>query len=340
MRRQTLPLMGYLFFAYSALTVLVSYLPVYFQNEGWSQSQIGWLIAIGPLAAVFAQPFWGYMSDKWKTIKKILIICLSSGAVVSVFFFQITEFYALFIFGFMLFIFVAPTTALGDSLTQKTAMQQGLSFGRIRMWGSLGFAFTSLVSGFFLERVGVSYLYIPFLLFTLLALSMAWLVTDAKPANKPVTIVHALQFGVKPRVLFFLGMIFFISVGHRANDSFLGLFIVELGGAESLIGMAWFVGVVSEAVVFFLSYLWFRRFHPLFFILIAGLLYAFRWFMMAGMDDPSHVLWLQVLHGITFGGMYFSALQYISKLVPEELQATGHLLFITTFFGLSGVIGC
>ncbi|WP_227936082.1 MFS transporter [Alkalihalobacillus deserti] len=43
----------------------------------------------------------------------------------------------------MLLFFVSPTTALGDSLAQKTTVQQKVSFGRIRLWASLGFAVTS-----------------------------------------------------------------------------------------------------------------------------------------------------------------------------------------------------
>ncbi|MFB4164193.1 MFS transporter [Alteribacillus sp. JSM 102045] len=333
------PLMIYLFFAYSTLTVMVGYAPVYFQYEGITQTQIGWLMAVGPLASVFAQPFWGYRSDKWKTIKKVLMVCMGSAIIISIIFFQVSSLPALMLLMFCLFIFLAPCTALGDSLAQKTAIQEKVNFGSIRMWGSLGFAVTSLVTGFILEALTPAYIYLPFLICAVLAFVLIFFLRDVKPAKKPVTLINAVRFGLKPQVFIFLLLVFFISLGHRANDSFLGLYIIELGGRESLIGRAWFIGVVSEAFVFFLTALWFRRFHPLVFIIIAGVLYASRWIIMSFINDPVHIIWLQVFHGVTFGLMYFSSLSYITKLVPEELQATGHLLFITTFFGLSGIVG-
>ena len=40
-----------------------------------------------------------------------------------------------------------------------------------------------------------------------------------------------------------------ISIGHRANDSFMGIYITELGGNEGLVGLAWFIGVISEDAI-------------------------------------------------------------------------------------------
>ncbi|MFB5663089.1 MFS transporter [Alteribacillus sp. HJP-4] len=338
-KKGILPLMFYLFFAYSLITIMSGYMPIYFQFQGLTQSQIGILMAMGPLASVFAQPFWGYMSDKWKTIKRVLIICVISTLVAALIFFQVTSYPAMMFFLFCLFLFLAPCTALGDSLTQKTAFQHHVNFGSIRMWGSLGFAVTSLITGWILEKWSPGIIYLPFFLCGTAALILVLLLSDTAPAKKPVTIVHALSLGKRPEIVYFLGLVFLISIGHRANDSFLGLFVVELGGGESMIGQAWFVGVVSEAAVFALSALWFRRYPPLIFIIIAGFLYSGRWLIMSTLDDPVHIIWIQILHGITFGLMYFSSLNYISRIIPEELQATGHLLFITTFFGISGITG-
>ncbi|SDH01841.1 MFS transporter, PPP family, 3-phenylpropionic acid transporter/hypothetical protein [Alteribacillus persepolensis] len=334
-----LPLMTYLFFAYSALTIIISYAPVYFQHKGISQTHIGWLMAIGPLASVFAQPFWGYRSDKWKSVKKVLMVCMGSAIIISIFFFQMNSLLMLMLLMFCMFLFLAPCTALGDSLAQKTAVERKLNFGSIRMWGSLGFATTSLMTGFILEAYSPALIPLPFLACALTAFIFIFLLRDVTPSKKPVTLLNAVKFGRKPQVFIFLILIFFISVGHRANDSFLGLYILELGGKESYIGRAWFAGVVSEAVVFFLTALWFRRFHPLVFIITAGVIYAGRWLMMGIINDPVHVIWLQMFHGLSFGFMYFSSLTYMTRLVPEELQATGHLLFITTFFGISGIVG-
>ncbi|WP_209122234.1 MFS transporter [Alkalihalobacillus sp. BA299] len=337
--RSVLRLMAYLFFAYSIMTIVISYIPVYFRYQGVTAKDLGILLAVGPLASIFAQPFWGYMSDKFKTIKRVLLIVVTGTFVSTFVLFQMNHLAGYTIMMFVLFLFLAPVTALGDSLSQKTALKHKVSFGRIRMWGSLGFAVVSLLAGYYLTFVGIQYIMYPILFMAVVAFLFATSLSDVKTTNKPVTILHAVKLGANPRLFIFLLIIVFVSVTHRTNDTYLGIFITELGGKESLIGWAWFTGVVSEAIVFFATAFWFRKFTPLTFLMISAVLYSVRWYFMGAATSPETLLVFQALHGVTFGIFYIAAFQIVSKLVPEELQATGHVLFITTFFGISGIIG-
>ncbi|OIJ12766.1 MFS transporter [Anaerobacillus arseniciselenatis] len=335
----TLNIKALLFFYFSAMTIIISYLPVYFQESGLTGSQIGFLLAVGPLAAMIAQPFWGYMTDKYKTSKKVIIVCLSGAIFSSVFLFQNLDFSLLTLVIFVFFIFMAPVGGLGDSLAQKTANQLSITFGSIRMWGSIGFAVMSLVGGFLFTAIGIQYIYLPFILFLIITLVIGIRIKDIKTSQKPVNFKEALKLVQNKKLMMFFVIMMFITVTHRSSDSFLGIYIVERGGVESFIGWAWFIGVSAEALVFATSTLWFRRFHALTFIIIAAILYSIRWFLMAVIADPMLVLPLQVMHGLTFGIFYLSAFHYVTKIVPEQLQSTGHLLFYSFFFGLSGIIG-
>ncbi|WMT42130.1 MFS transporter [Paenibacillus sp. D2_2] len=60
------------FWQYAILAVLAPFLPLYFANLGYSSSQIGFLMMIGPFVASMIQPFWGYLSDRLQTVKKII----------------------------------------------------------------------------------------------------------------------------------------------------------------------------------------------------------------------------------------------------------------------------
>ncbi|PYZ96437.1 MFS transporter [Alteribacter lacisalsi] len=335
----TWKLKGMLFFIHSAMTILVSYLPVYFQHLGLTGSQIGILLAVGPLAAIMSQPFWGFMSDKWQTVKRVLLSCLIGGLITGFVVFQMTAFLWIMLLLFIFFAFMAPAGGLGDSLAQKVSQQRGVSFGSIRMWGSLGFGTSSLLSGFLLARFGIENIYYLYAFLLIIAIFFCTRAPDSEPARKKASLKSALKLGANPLLGFFLLMIFFISLTHRVNDSFLGLYIVELGGSESIIGTAWFIGVITEAVVFGMSAYWLRRFHPLTFISIAAFIYVIRWLLMVLANSPADVLFIQVLHGLAFGLFYLTAFQFIARLVPEELESTGHLLFISVFFGVSGVIG-
>ncbi|RCW76773.1 MFS transporter [Saliterribacillus persicus] len=334
-----LPLKMLLFCFHGANTIIVSFLPLYLQHKGLTGKEIGWVMAIGPLAAIFSQPFWGYMSDKYQTVKRILMICIVGIIITSVIFLQMSVLPLLLTFGATFFFFAAPIGALGDSLSQRRADSLGISFGSIRMWGSIGFATSSLLVGELLSYTGIEYIMWPYLVLAIAALIVTTQLVDVKIEAPPIQLGDIKILARKKPFIIFLVLITFITIAHRANDSFIGIYIAQLGGSEDLIGYAWFAGVASEAIVFATAGLWFRKFHPLIFIIGAGLLYSIRWFLYSSFEDPIFIVALQFLHGLTFGIFYLTAFQYVTRLIPRVLQSTGHLVFVSVFFGISGIIG-
>ncbi|WP_019378778.1 MFS transporter [Virgibacillus halodenitrificans] len=333
------PLKMLLFCFHATNTIILSYLPLYLKYKGLNGTEIGWVLAIGPLASIFAQPFWGYLSDKYKTVKRIIQLCICGLLVFSVIFFQMETLVGILLMGAVFYFFVTPIGALGDSLAQRRADDMKISFGTIRMWGSVGFAVSSLVIGEVLTRVGIQYMIIPFLCFGFLAFLVTFRLTDVKVESDPIRIQDVIVLVKNKPFIIFLFCMIFITISHRANDSFIGLYIAQLGGSEGLVGVAWFVGVLTEALVFATAGFWFRKYHSLIFVIIAGILYTIRWFFYAAATDPAYIIALQFLHGLTFGIFYTAAFDYVTRLIPRLLQSTGHLVFFATFFGVSGIVG-
>ncbi|MFC4386317.1 MFS transporter [Gracilibacillus marinus] len=335
----TVPLKMLLFYFHAANTVIVSFLPLYLQYRDLSSVEIGWIMAIGPFISIISQPFWGYMSDKYQTVKRMLMICLIGVLISSTFFLQMATLPLLATLGFAYYFFASPIGALGDSLAQRRADQLGISFGAIRTWGSIGFAASSLIVGQVLSIVGIQFIVWPYLLLAGAAFLSSMKLTDAKVKKRPVQFSDVRHLMKKKPFIIFLFIITFITITHRANDSFVGIYIAELGGSESLIGFSWFLGVASEALVFATAGKWFKKYHPLIFMISAGFLYSIRWFIYASADDPMLIVGLQFLHGLTFGVFYLTAFQYVTRLIPMVMQSTGHLIFVAVFFGISGIIG-
>ncbi|WP_058308921.1 MFS transporter [Gracilibacillus massiliensis] len=335
----TIPLKMLLFCFHGANTIIVSFLPLYLQFKGLTGTEIGWVMAIGPLVAIFSQPFWGYTSDKYQTVKKILMLCLIGLIISSLVFLQMDTLPLLLTFGATFFFFAAPIGALGDSLSQRRADQLGISFGSIRTWGSIGFATSSLTVGAILSNVGIQFIVWPYLVLAVAAFIVSTRLVDVKVETPPIQFKDIGLLVKKKPFVIFLVLITLITISHRANDSFIGIYIASLGGSEDLIGFAWFAGVASEAIVFATAGLWFRKFHPLIFIIGAGILYSIRWYFYAVFEDPMLIVALQFLHGLTFGVFYLTAFQYVTRIIPKMLQSTGHLVFVSTFFGISGIIG-
>ena len=338
-KKTLIPLKTLLFSFHAMNTIMISFLPLYLQYKGLNGTEIGWVLSVGPLASIFSQPFWGYMSDKYKTIKNMLLILIFGLLISSILFFQMDGLLAILIMGGVLFFFSTPIGALSDSLAQRRADDLHVSFGTIRTWGSVGFATSALVVGELLSIIGIQYMVWPYIGLGTVVLIVIFRLQDVKVDSEPIKLQDVKQLIRNKPFLIFLLLMMFLTIGHRANDSFIGLYITELGGSENLVGLAWFIGLVSEALVFALAGKWFQKFHPLVFVIIAGILYSLRWFMYAGIDNPMYIIALQILHGLTFGVFYTTAFDYVTRLIPKLLQSTGHLIFYSFFFGISGIIG-
>lgn len=245
------------------------------------------------------------------------------------------------IFGAFFYFFSSPVGALGDSLAQRQADLLNISFGSIRTWGSIGFALSSLIIGQLLNIYGVEFMRWPYLFFGTVLLVIAFKIDDVKSyeSDQTININDLKKLFTNRKFTYFLIIMMFITITHRANDSFIGLFITSLGGSESLVGVGWFIALVSEALIFAFAYKWFKKDKALFFIILASLLYTLRWVLFALSTDPIHVLLGQLLHGLTFGIFYLSSLDYITRIIPNTLKSSGHLIFYSVFFGVSGIIG-
>lgn len=334
-----IPLKMLLFCFHGANTMAISFLPLLLMYRGLDGREIGWILAIGPAVSIIAKPFWGFMSDKYQTVQRIIMVCAIGLIISSAVFFQMTTLVLIFVSAIIFYFFSTPIGSLADSLAHRRSEALGVPFGSIRTWGSIGFAMSALIVGELLDFVGIQYLIFPYLFMGSMLLITSLRLVDVHVEAKPIQL-KAVKKLIKNRPLaIFLVLLLLITITHRANDSFIGLYIGQLGGPDSYVGWAWFVGVASEAAVFATAGFWFRKYHPLVFMIGAGVIYTLRWFLFAWIETPIFIVGLQFMHGLSFGVFYLAAFQYVARLIPKELQATGHLVFMTVFFGISGIIG-
>jgi PPP family 3-phenylpropionic acid transporter len=122
------------------------------------------------------------------------------------------------------------------------------------------------------------------------------------------------------------------------NDTFLGVYIRELGGSAKLVGLTWFLAAGSEIIVFALSFWWLRKGKEIIIISFAAAFFFIRYFVSAWITDPQLLAYLQVMQLLTFPIFYSAAIQYLYRIVPVEWRATGQTVLALLFFGVSGII--
>jgi MFS transporter, PPP family, 3-phenylpropionic acid transporter len=340
MNRQIAVLKGLQGLYYAQNAVLLPYLPLYFTAKGFTTVEIGLLMMGGPFVAVFAQPVWGYVSDRYQTVKKVVALLWALAFLCGIGVFLAHGFLMTLIFITLLFFFLMPSSPLLDSLTISTAEQAGESYGSIRLWGSIGFSVTAIASGGLLALIGgvknLQWIYWGIWVFPLLLL---FLLKDTKRNAPPITVSTLVGVLRNKQFLWFLLLVFVMMLPHRMNDSFLGVYMADLGATEQLIGYAWALAAISEVPVFAMIHRIINRVHELALLGVAGLMYIARWGLMAITDDPVVLFLLQITAALTFALFWMTAVAYSVRLVPPELRSTGQSMLSAVFIGLAGITG-
>ncbi|WP_260183036.1 MFS transporter [Paenibacillus baekrokdamisoli] len=318
--------------------MFISFLPVYLDVQGLHPAQIGFIIGTGGFVTLIAQPLWGMISDKTRSSRKVLLTLLLFSSVIGYLLYDSSSYPLLILFAMLLYFFLMPIDPLMESLNFTIAESSGISYGSIRTYGALGYAVASLVTGYVISFFGANSLALLFAGIGFISFVIAWMMPNAPVTGKPVTLSSLKHFISNRETLLFLLLVFICSIPARMNDTFLGVYIRELGGSTELVGQAFFLAAGSEILVFALSFWWMRKGKELLTISFSAVFYFLRFFISAWITDPHLLAYLQILQLLTFPVFYSAAIQYLYRIVPAEWRATGQTVLALLFFGISGIL--
>jgi len=331
-------LRGFNFLYFALLAMFISFLPVYLDVQGLSPSQIGFIIGTGGFVTLIAQPLWGMISDRTKSIRKVLLVLLFFSTIIGYLLYDSSSYPQLILYAMLLYFFLMSIDPLTESLNFTIAESSGTSYGSIRTYGALGYALAALLTGYVISYFGEHSLALLFGGIGLISFIIGWIMPDAPVTGKPVTLNSLKHFISNKETLMFLLLVFICSVPARMNDTFLGVYIRELGGSTELVGQAFFLAAGSEIIVFALSFWWMRKGKELLIISFSAVFYFLRFFLSAWITDPHILAYLQILQLLTFPVFYSAAIQYLYRIVPTEWRATGQTVLALLFFGVSGIL--
>lgn len=326
------------FLYFGLLAIFIPFLPVYLADQGLRPAQIGFIIGTGGFVTLITQPLWGMISDKTRTIRKVLLLLIFFSSVIGYFLYDSSSYLQLILFAMLLYFFLMPIDPLTESLNFTMAEKSGISYGSIRTYGALGYAVISLITGYVMSYFGANSLAFLFAGIGLISFIVSWMMPDAPVSGKPVTLSSLKHFFSNKETLLFLLLVFVCAVPARMNDTFLGVYIRELGGSAKLVGLTWFLAAGSEIVVFALSFWWLRKGKEIIIISFAAAFFFIRYFVSAWITDPQLLAYLQIMQLLTFPIFYSAAIQYLYRIVPVEWRATGQTVLALLFFGVSGII--
>ncbi|UQZ33914.1 MFS transporter [Paenibacillus sp. PK3_47] len=331
------------FFVYGTVVLFTSFFPLYLQDVGMNKLEIGSLMSVGALVSIIANPFWGIWSDRYQNLRRIVLVMLTGTLVLSQLVFQAHTYEMIYVSILFFYFFQGPLFAESNTMILSYIQGTGHRFSSFRLWGSLGWALTAILAGPVIGWAGVSVL--SYLFAALICAAMLALVAlpklDHSIGTAPLPFKGFRQIFYNP---FFLCFIFFgilVSIPNTMNNTFVSLYITELGGSKSMIGFAVFLSSILEMAVLLLCDRFLKRRIPVLLGLLAlvSILFVIRWWLMAGATTPLQVAFIQILHCITFGGFFYVGTQLTMLLVPRPYRSSGQALYTLTWSGISGILG-
>lgn len=329
------------FFAYYGFVGVFSpYASLYFADRGMDAAEIGVLLSLTQVMRVFGPNLWGWVADHSQ--KRVLVLRGTAAAAVLAFaclfagrnFAQYLAVMVVFNF------FTSAQGPLSEALMLSEMRGDLTHYGRLRLWGSVGFIFSVLVAGQLLDWRGIRLM--PWIALALLVLvffsNMRMKESRAVQASPDTPSVLALLG--RGDVFTFFTSTFLMIAAHASLYVFYSLYLAENGYSKTMIGLMWSLGVVAEIGFFFYQAPIFRRFGvPR--LMVACLLIAVVRFLLIAFGAQSLVVLLlaQLLHAATFGTHHSASVATLQRWFSGPLQARGQALYISISYGLGGSLG-
>ena len=317
----------------------LTYLPVWLDARGLTAAQIAFTTSAPTLLRLLVTPAIAIAADRSQAHRRtVQALCWSALALLLALS-QLDQAPVIIAVVIVMLVVVQSIMPLVDTLTMRAVREQGLDYGRIRLWGSATFILSSYAAGFSVAAGGAAS--IVWLLLAGAALTAAAahrLPTRAESgpaASQHVRLTPAdgLALAAEPRFVLFALAASAIQASHALFYVFGVLHWRAQGLSAGVIGTLWAVSVVAEIGLFWAS----RRVAmvgPSELIAIGAAAGLVRWTAMA-FDPPVALLVpLQILHAGSFAATHLGAMHWIARSVPDHQAGTAQALFSTASAGI------
>ena len=344
-RRQLVPFAALSASYFAHIGFFNPYLPLWLKSLGLSLWMIGLLTSMHAVTRVFAPYLWGWLSDRSGERVPLMRWCAGMAFLCSIGLLFNPSPWWLAVVLLLMFTHTSAMMPMSEAAMAHLVSHQGAldvrRYGRIRLWGSLGFLVTVFVSGAWFEAHGMG----GFPLWTILTLAAINLSVWNLPNVREEAHHDKDQAGFgdvlrQAQTQWFFATLFCHVLSHVAIYTFFSLYLDELGYGKDMIGVLWALSVVVEIIGFFTQSRWLHWLSlPAWLCVCTGVM-ALRMGMTAWYGQVLWVLLLaQCLHVFTFAIQHTVCIAWLSQHFPGRLRGRGQALYAVIGYGFTGVLG-
>lgn len=320
---------------------MIPYWGVYLKSLGYSSRDVGIISAIVLATRIVAPNFWGWLADRSQQRLRIIRVGSACAAAIFAGVFISSQYSWLVLVVSLYTFFWHAVLPQFEVITLSYLVGQHHKYGRIRLWGSLGFMAAVVGLGWLFDWLSVNTL--PIAIFTFLTL--IWLssisLQDRSQSKQHGKSNEFIKLVMHPTMLCFLAGSFLLQLSHGPYYTFYSLYLTEnYGYSSTATGLLWALGVLAEVVIFIVMPKIMRRFTLRDLLLISFAVTAIRWLLIG---YAAQWLWIllfaQLLHAFSFGTAHAASIEVVRTWFKSTNQGQGQALYSSFSFGAGGATG-
>jgi MFS transporter, PPP family, 3-phenylpropionic acid transporter len=307
-----------------AMGLYLPYLSSYLSSVGLSDRAAVQVHALVPFMSLFVPPLLGLLADA-RRARIWLLRSFSAASAVTFAALGLVGGHAMAI-AVVLGAFAlarSPLMAFTDATAHEHVRHHGGSYGRLRLWGSIGYLTAVLLAGALYDATSIRLpVWATTVAFAILAIC-AWRMPAAAPRREVGLLDDVVRMLRTRPMWLFLAAVAAAQAAAACYDTTLVLHLTQLGHGKNFVGLVIAIGVGAETILIAVSGRILTRFRVEHTLVVAFSAAIVRWIFLSNATSPVAILAQAPLHAISFGLYWVSATTLIREYAGPRAAAAG-----------------
>ncbi|CAN5198824.1 major facilitator superfamily domain-containing protein 6 [soil metagenome] len=331
---------AFYFFYYAALGAYTPYIGRFVTGLGHGGYVVGAMLGLWYGSRIVAPPVWNALNARSAHPGRLLLIGCVATLLCFAGFTLARSVPSLLLVMAAFGLFYNAVMPQFEAMTLAALGQDSHAYGRIRVWGSIGFLLVAASYGVLLDRFGdqaFPWLCLP--LFSALAIA-AWQHRRATHAPPAASLDDAGHLWKRPGVRRFLLVALLMQCGFGAFYVFYTLHLQANGQQGFAVGALWATGVLMEIALFWQAPRLIGRFGAPTLMSFCLAVTVLRWIVTALFADNLSIMFAAAtLHAFSFAVFHACCMRRMAEFFPGNRAASGQALLYGFSSGVGGVLG-
>lgn len=325
------------FAVFFVLSLINTQLIPFMKTCGYSIEQQGILLAADAMIAICGQFIFGYLCDRYSTVKRFfiagyIIYISASGAML---FFQKNMF-----FYHLIMIAVSGgmiKVLMGLNETWLLAVDRQ-HYGVLRAAGAIGMSIGSLLAGYLLTLFDFKQFLLIFLAVAGIVMTIILKSRDVKSQQTTSAKEDILHLLKNKQYLLIVSIFFMIYMAGTADQYTVISKLLSIGGTQQDVGWKWGIQSLAELPVLFMASWLVEKFTQRALLLFGVFMYALKFFLYGFFQTPILLIVCAGLQLVTMPIILLTSKYLICNTVDPETANSAQMFAMAIFVGGSALI--